>query len=361
MPSQQEVKWSQLKVGVLVVVSLASLTTLLFLMTSASGMGPFSHKIIFDTYFENSNGLKKGAEVQLEGVTIGDVKSVLISQDPEHRMAPVHVIMRVSSKYQSRLHADSKATLSKTGVVGDATVDIDSRTASGPELQSGMTLSSEAGSDFGAVMSESKNTLVTLNQTLIKLSGIVDGIQHGEGTVGQLVKNRELFDNLNLTVRNLNTTVANLNAGKGSAGKLLHDDSLYNHLNDSVERLDAITASLQEGKGSAGKLLTDDQLYNNLNSTVAHLNSLLGTADQGKGTLGLLTKDEAFARKVDSTVSNLNLMLGNVNAGKGTIGKLATDDQAYTNLNDLLKNSSELVTMLRKDPKKYLTIHMKIF
>ena len=42
MPSQQEVRWSQLKVGVIVLVSVVILTTLLFLMTSSSGMGLFT-------------------------------------------------------------------------------------------------------------------------------------------------------------------------------------------------------------------------------------------------------------------------------------------------------------------------------
>ena len=57
----------------------------------------------------------------------------------------------------------------------------------------------------------------------------------------------------------------------------------------------------------------------------------------------------------------MNTLLAGVNNGKGTLGKLATDDQAYTNLNQLLTSSTELVTMIRQDPKKYLTIHMKIF
>jgi phospholipid/cholesterol/gamma-HCH transport system substrate-binding protein len=50
-----------------------------------------------------------------------------------------------------------------------------------------------------------------------------------------------------------------------------------------------------------------------------------------------------------------------VNQGKGSLGKLTNDDQAYTNLNHLLTASTDLVTTIRKDPKKYLTIHMKIF
>jgi phospholipid/cholesterol/gamma-HCH transport system substrate-binding protein len=61
------------------------------------------------------------------------------------------------------------------------------------------------------------------------------------------------------------------------------------------------------------------------------------------------------------TVDKLDTLLGGVNSGKGTLGKLATDDAAYTNLNKLLSSSTDLVTTIRSDPKKYLTIHLKIF
>ena len=76
MPSQQEVRVVAAKGRGDRAGLAALLTTLLFLMTSASGMGLFSKKLIVMTYFENSAGLKKGGEVQLQGVTIGEVKDV---------------------------------------------------------------------------------------------------------------------------------------------------------------------------------------------------------------------------------------------------------------------------------------------
>jgi phospholipid/cholesterol/gamma-HCH transport system substrate-binding protein len=36
-------------------------------------------------------------------------------------------------------------------------------------------------------------------------------------------------------------------------------------------------------------------------------------------------------------------------------------DETSNNLNKLLTESTNLVTTIRQDPKKYLTIHMKIF
>jgi len=57
----------------------------------------------------------------------------------------------------------------------------------------------------------------------------------------------------------------------------------------------------------------------------------------------------------------VNSLVSNINGGKGTLGKLATDDSMYTNFNKLLTASTDLVTTIRSDPKKYLTIHLKIF
>ena len=85
-------KWSQLKVGIIVMISVALLCTLLFLMTSASGMSVFARKLVVTTYFENSAGLKVGAPVNLEGVTIGEVKKVRSPDDPARKLTPVKVI-----------------------------------------------------------------------------------------------------------------------------------------------------------------------------------------------------------------------------------------------------------------------------
>jgi phospholipid/cholesterol/gamma-HCH transport system substrate-binding protein len=143
MPSQQEVRWSQLKVGVIVLVSAVILTTLLFLMTTGSGLGIFSRKLTITTYFENAAGLKPGAAVNLEGVTIGTVKTVTVSNAPERKLTPVMVMMKIDDKYGFALHTDSKAALGTVGVLGDTDVDINSQVATGPPLRDGDELKTE--------------------------------------------------------------------------------------------------------------------------------------------------------------------------------------------------------------------------
>jgi phospholipid/cholesterol/gamma-HCH transport system substrate-binding protein len=361
MPSQQEVRWSQLKVGVIVLISTIILVTLLFLMTSSSGLGILSHKLTVMTYFENSAGLKTGAAVNLEGVTIGTVKNVTIDNSPDRKLTPVKVVMKLDEKYSANLKKDSKASLSTVGVLGDTVVDINSQFAVGPKLQDGDVLKTLETPSLTDVVKASQGTIESLNVILAKMNVIVDNLQSGKGSVGQLINNPDLYNKANNTVDELLKLEKNLNAGRGSIGKLMTDDSLYNRLDATAAKLESIANSVDSGKGTAGMLLRDDSLYKNLNSTLVHANSLMADADAGKGGLGLMLKDPKFRQELSNTLTQVNSLVSGVNQGRGTLGKLATDDSAFTNINKLLTASTDLVTTIRSDPKKYLTIHLKIF
>jgi phospholipid/cholesterol/gamma-HCH transport system substrate-binding protein len=361
MPSQQEVRWSQVKIGVIVLVASVILVALLFLMTSSAGLGIFSHKLTIYTYFENSAGLKPGAAVNLQGVTIGTVKTVTVVGAPERKLTPVRVVMKVNEKYADQLRKDSKASLTTIGVLGDTVVDINSQFAVGPPLRDGDELKTLETPSLTDVVKASQGTIESLNVILAKMNTIVDDLQSGKGSIGQLISNPDLYNKVNATVDELHRLTLNLNNGKGSIGKLVSDDALYNKLSDTAARLQNIANELDSGKGTAGKLLKDPALYDNLNSTLKHANSLMADADAGKGAFGLLMKDPQFRHQLDETVTQVNTLVTGINQGRGTLGKLATDDSLHTNMNNLLTNSSDLVTAIRQNPKKYLTIHLKIF
>jgi phospholipid/cholesterol/gamma-HCH transport system substrate-binding protein len=362
MPSQQEVRWSQLKVGMIVLVSVVVLTTLLFLMTSASGLGMFTHKLTVTTYFENSAGLKDGAAVNLEGVTIGTVKNISVVTAPERKLTPVQVVMKLDSKFQSSLHTDSKAALTTVGVLGDTVVDINSQVATGPPLQDGDELKTEETPSIPDVIKASQGTIENLNTILAKLNTIVDNLESGKGSFGQLLTNPDLYNKFVATADQVNKLTVKLNSDDNTVGKFMNDHAqMYDRVNDAVGKLDDITRDLQAGKGTAGKLLKDPSIADNTSQSLKNLNAILADAQAGKGSVGVLLKDPTVANKLVDAVNQADLMVTNINAGKGTVGKLITDDAAYANLNNLLTESTKLVTTIRQDPKKYLTIHMKIF
>jgi phospholipid/cholesterol/gamma-HCH transport system substrate-binding protein len=81
----------------------------------------------------------------------------------------------------------------------------------------------------------------------------------------------------------------------------------------------------------------------------------------GKATLGKLAKDQAFADKLQNTINNLSTITDQLNAGQGTAGKLLQDPALYNSADQLLSEVRSLIQAVRQNPKKYLTIRLKVF
>jgi phospholipid/cholesterol/gamma-HCH transport system substrate-binding protein len=358
VPSQQEVQWSQLKVGVLVLVALAALTALTFLMTGSTG-GMFTGKITLRSYFENAAGLKEGAPVNLEGVTVGNVTGIKIVA--ARKLTPVEVTMKVGAKYRRGVHTDSKSSLETIGVLGDTVVDISSTTATGPPIQNNGELQTNETPNLSDVIKSSQGTIEQLNTILAKVDHLADSLNSTKGSIGELINNPYLYNKAIVTLNQLSQLVDYVANGKGSIGKLVADDTLYNHFNDTVAKLDKLTTNLDEGKGTIGKLLKDETMANNLNQSVSSANQLLADINAGKGGLGMIAKDPQFAAKLRDTVDKLDSILNRVDSGEGTIGQLMRNPSVYNNLDQTLTESRGLIAAIRENPKKYLTFHVKIF
>lgn len=358
MPSQQQIKWSQLRVGVTVLVASITLAVLIFVMSGT--VSPFSRKIVLRAYFENAAGLVKGAPVRLSGVDIGNVGSVRIAHGGNPR-TPVEILMKVSKRGAADIHTDSRATLATAGVLGATFIDIDSSKARGPQVHDGDVLPTTETPEIQDVIKSSQGTLDKLNVILGRVDDIVSSIQNGKGSVGKIINDPELYNRANATVAELQNLADQVTSGKGSIGRLLYTDELYNKLNDSVSKLNSMVDEINQGKGTAGKLIKDPALYNNLNEATSKLNALMADVNAGRGTLGKLAKDQEYARKIDRITTNLEQISTQLAAGEGSAGKLLKDPSLYNNADQMLVETRNLVKAIRENPKKYLTIRFKVF
>ena len=358
MPSRQEVKWSQLNVGVLIIVALSAVIALIFLMSGNRG-GFFSGQIRVRSYFENSAGLKVGAPVNLDGVTIGNVKAVRIVAHP--RLTPVEVIMTVSNEYRGKLFTDSRTSLTTIGVLGDTVVNINNRRAHGKPIQNDAVLPTNETPNLQDVIQSSQTTIQKLNTILDQVNVLVNTLNSNKGSIGKLINDPTLYNRGVEAVNQLSAIAQQVNSGKGTIGRLMTDDSIYNHLNDSVTKLDDVATELDSGKGTLGKMIKDPALYNNLEKSSQQLNEVLAKVNSGHGAIAMMLNDPAFAEKLQHTVTQLNSILTQANEGKGTVGQLIKNPALYNHLDDLTANSSQLVTAIRKNPKKYLSIKLHIF
>jgi phospholipid/cholesterol/gamma-HCH transport system substrate-binding protein len=359
VPSQKQLKWSELKVGITVLAASIVLAILILLMSGTGGI--FTHKITLVSYFDNAGGLREGAPVRLQGVDIGNVTKIMVVSDPSRQLAPVRVVMKVITKYHQSIRKDSVTTLSTAGVLGETYIDIDSARAKAPEAAEGDVLVTRESPQIEDVVRASQSTLQNMDSLLKRVDRIVAYVESGQGSIGKVIYDASLYNQLNATVAQFQSLVAQVASGKGSLGKLLVDDQLYKSANDTVDKLNAIVSDLRAGKGTAGKFLSDPTLYDNANKTIANVKTLTDDINAGKGAIGVMARDQEFAEKLKKTMANVSELTAELNNPTGSVGKLLRDPALYDNTNDLMVKTKELINAMRENPKKYLTIHVKIF
>ncbi|PYX36380.1 MAG: MCE family protein, partial [Acidobacteria bacterium] len=303
MPSQKQLKWSQLRVGLTVLFASITLGVLTFLMSGTSGL--FTPKLTLHSYFDNAGGLRDGAPVRLQGVDVGNVTNVRVVGDKP--LTPVEVTVKVTSRYRAMIKKDSVTSLSTVGVLGETYIDIDSSHAKGPQISDGDTLATRETPDIQDVVRASQGTLQNLDALLKRTDRILAFVESGQGSIGKLIYDPNLYNQFAATVNEFKGIVDQIRNGEGSLGKLVSDDEAYNKVIAAVDKLNAIVDDLQQGKGTAGKFLKDPGLYNNANDTIANVKKLTDDINAGKGTLGKLTKDDALAQKLDNTITKLSM------------------------------------------------------
>jgi phospholipid/cholesterol/gamma-HCH transport system substrate-binding protein len=269
--------------------------------------------------------------------------------------------MKVNTRYLFNLRKDSLTLLSTAGVLGETYIDIDSSQAKGPQVQDHDILPSREVPDFGDMVRAGQGTLQNMDALLKRLDRIVAFVESGQGSVGKLLYDPTLYNRLNGTVSEFQGLVNQVAQGKGTLGKLFSNEELYNKVNASIDKINVIIDDINAGKGSAGKLLKDPALYDNANATIANVKKLTDDVNAGKGPIGMLAKDEEFAAKLKDTMNKLSIISDRLEAGEGSAGKLLRDPSLYNNADQMLVETRSLVKNIRENPKKYLTIHFKVF
>jgi phospholipid/cholesterol/gamma-HCH transport system substrate-binding protein len=359
VPSQQQVRWSELRVGITVIIASIALAVLIFLMSGSTGI--FTRNLHVRSYFNNAGGLREGSPVRLQGVDVGNVSKVHVVADPKRQLTPVELTLKIHPKFRPELHKDSQVTISTEGVIGGSYVDIDSTQAKGPPIDDGDELPTKEKPDLMGMVSAGQSTLQNIQTLVQRMDRIVSTIENGQGSVGKFINDPELYNRLNATLAEVQGIVNTVSSGKGSIGQLIYSDEMYQKMNGTVDKLNNIIDQVNSGQGSVGKFLKDPSLYDNANETIAKANKLVDDINSGKGAIGKLTKDEEFAKKLDNTMSKVSLLADRLEAGEGAVGKLLKDPAVYNNLDQMLVETRTLVKAIRENPKKYLTIHFRVF
>ena len=266
------------RLGAFIVVTLAVLAAGVFIIGSQKYL--FSSTYQLKAQFDNVAGLSSGADVQVGGVHSGTVQSINLPHNPGEK---VTVLMCLDKSTHEIIKADSIASIETEGVLGNQFVAISFGSSGQAEVKDGQIIQSEPPlqmSDLfkktSGILDASQLAINNATVTTAHLSSVAAKIDSGQGTVGALVNDKQLYSNLEQTTTTLHTTMLQAQTGvtdfQENMEALKHNFLLSGYFKkrgyeDSAEITANGIASLPQGEPLKAFTFTVKQLFNSRDST----------------------------------------------------------------------------------------------
>ncbi len=268
---------SRARVGFLIFVGVLAFTVGIFFVGQKSQL--FSSVFFVQVNFANVEGVKPGASVMLSGYSVGTVYDITLTPQADS----IRLLLRIDEGVRQFIKTDSKAEIKQEGLVGNKFVSVSIGSPKASVLR-----------DYGFIhgvppfaLSSIADNFISIADTVKQVTGelyvLLNRLNNGEGTIGRLFTDDEVYQNL------VNIT-AQTEEGLRRTNQQL--DKLSGLLSNSVKTLDAIA------------IKADTAMDNTVRMT-ENAASILHKVDEGQGTLGLLMNDRAL---YDSLVMFLTSM-----------------------------------------------------
>ncbi|MGA2833051.1 MAG: MlaD family protein [Terracidiphilus sp.] len=266
------------RLGAFIFVTLAVLAAGVFIIGSKEYLFRSTYQL--KAQFDNVAGLSAGADVQVGGVHSGTVQSIALPHNPGEK---VTVLMSLDRSTHEIIKADSVASIETEGVLGNQYVAISFGSSGQAEVKDGQIIQSEPPLQMSDLFKKTSgildsSQLAINNATLATahLSSISAKIDSGQGTVGALVNDKQLYSNLEQTTTTLHATMLQAQTGvtdfKENMEALKHNFLLSGYFKKrGYEDSGDITAngivSLPQGEPLKTFTFTAKQLFNSRDST----------------------------------------------------------------------------------------------
>ena len=320
------------KVGLFFLVALIVLAVMIELVEEWQ---PFVKQNRYHTYFTSAVGIKAGDPVRMAGVEVGKIKVISIDG------LKVRVDFLVNEEIEIR--EDSAAMVRQLNLLGGQFLGLDFGDPKSQVLPPGSEIRSIQGANIDELV-----TSLDENQKKLfaKMDLFVDKINNGDGLIGKLVNDDAIYDDLKQaitslrkivtgleendiatdlgeTMSNLRDITGRLKKGEGTLGRLLTDEELYENTRSTFAALSEVANKAKNGEGALGKLLTEDAMYEDFKVAMEHIRSIAAKVDGGEGTLGKLVNDTDLYHDVKTTLNKLEKAADGIN-DSGAISALGT-------------------------------------
>ncbi len=270
------------KLGIFIFIGTVLLVLAIFLVGNKESI--FTESITVKTYFSDVAGLRTGAAVRLSGMNIGNVSNIQLVPDTTGR---VEVTMRINKELRQFVRLDSEASIETEGLVGSKIVSITPGSSDMEIISDGGVIQAKAPLSISKIIEETQGVIGYLKSLTKDLSEIVAKVNQGEGTIGKIVNDDELY-------------YAAVNITHSADSSLVKMTGKLNEITDFIVGL---------GSGV-------ESIVANVDSSVADIKGLISTVENGEGVLGALISDRSSYDSIKTVI--YNLVETTENAKKGT-------------------------------------------
>lgn len=304
------ITWDQLRVALVILVAVGIIVLAGFKLGEAANL--FTRRYDLVVFLPAANGLRSGGSVTLAGQLVGTVKEIQFLPVDFDTTRNLRIVARIDRSLRDQIRRDSEARLRTMGLLGDKVLDISPGTPRFAVLEPGDTLRAVVSLDYDAVIERAAGAVDDMVVLTHDLRSITAGLTKGQGTMGQLLTNRAMYDELTGALTRANALFTSLQNPNGTFGKILSDPTLYARLSGTVSTLDSTLRLVQSGEGSMGRLLRDTTLYTNLVGIAGGADSLMKLMTSENGMVSRLMSDETLYDQLTKLTTDLGAVLADV-------------------------------------------------
>lgn len=272
-------KSKYIKLGIFVVAGLALFVFALFYIGSKENL--FSKTFDIYAIFDNVSGLSQGSSIQFAGISVGSVQSIdIIASDK------VKVNMSIVKDVQKFIKKDSEASIVSDGLVGNKVLTISPGTVDFPMVENGDSIHSVKPITIGDIVNNLNESTKEVNELVAGISDIIDKVNTGDGTLGKLVNNSDLYDNLDSLMNSFGSSTENINkilSNASVAVDLITQDifKLQGSVDSIIINISDITRKMNSSQSLVGTLLTDTVFANNIKAVMENANQTTANLELG--------------------------------------------------------------------------------
>lgn len=271
--------YKKLAVGLFIVSGFALFTVAIFIIGSKENL--FTPTFKLNSTFQTVIGLKNGSSVRFNGISVGKVDDVSIEGTDK-----VRVIMTLEKSVQKYIKTDSKVTVSSEGLVGNKVVEITPGSQDAPSVKDNEQIESIRPLEVQDILASLKLSSDNAVNFTKEIEEITMKVNHGQGTLGQLVNNDTLYRSVDTTFRSFATYSGQLNL-------------VFSKINSTV---DQITGDIKNLSGRMNEITSDiGNIVNKMNSS--------------ESVVGTILTDTAFANNIKGLIQNADMTTKNLEQG----------------------------------------------